>query len=205
MDDMIKKLQAWLAIEHHSEKSVSDGALLLFSLNKNRILYQTILRKPARYEAKVRYELSKHLRILLAGLTMADIRRMLPSVEKAAKETIDAGIPESGTGDSESAAEDSGSADKDPESASEARPSTRGRRADHDSLPAEIRELWVKNGQRWQVIRQAYNTLQELIRSDAKPCDLFDTLELLRTTDESYRADMARYDEAKAETSSEES
>ena len=88
---------------------------------------------------------------------------------------------------------------EDPESASEAKPTTLGRRADHDRLPAEIRELWDKNGKRWQVIRQAYNELQALLAKEAKPCDLFDTLELLRTTDEAYRADMARYDAAKAE------
>ena len=192
MNELIQKIQDWLAAGTHDEKSICEGAVLLATLNKNRILYQAIVRKPARYEEKVRYELSKHLRILLSGLTTADVQRMLPSVMRSAKETVSAGSPD--IGQEEPQQTDGSPAD--PESGAEARPSTLGRRKDHDSLPEEIQELWIKNGKRWQTIRQAYNTMQELLRTDAAPCDLFDTLELLRTTDEAYRADMARYDAA---------
>ena len=190
MNEVLQKISDWLAAPSHDEKSICEGALLLVSLNKNRILYQAVLRKPARYEEKLRYELSKHQRILSAGLTADAVQRAIPAVTKSAAETLAAGAPEDPQNQMPA---------EDPESASEAKPTTLGRRADHDRLPAEIRELWDKNGKRWQVIRQAYNELQALLAKEAKPCDLFDTLELLRTTDEAYRADMARYDAAKAE------
>lgn len=73
-----------------------------------------------------------------------------------------------------------------------------GRRADHDRLPADIQALWEANGQRWHKIRQAYNSLQQLIADGAMPCDLYETLKILDELDTAYRADMERYDGAVA-------
>ena len=192
-EELISRIRAWLDLEHHDDASVIEGARTVFALNHNRILYQTIALRPAKYEDRVRYELQKHLRRLLDGMTAADIERLRPAVESSARQTLEAGMPEPSQPDTTS---DSDGVSPDPESAAQRRPSLLGRRQDHDRLPAEVQALWEKNGQRWQIIRQAYNELQQLIRTGAKPCDLYDTLELLRTTDESYRSDMAKYDAA---------
>ena len=66
-----EKLQAWLNRPHSSEEMIKEGALLLLQLNKNRVLYNNILRQPTRprYRERLEYELNKHLQIRLAGLT----------------------------------------------------------------------------------------------------------------------------------------
>ena len=78
----------WLRLESPTAKQVERGALLLLKLNRNRILYQNILRRPAKYEAKLRYELRKFLRIRQDGLTMDGVRRMQREVTAPVEERM---------------------------------------------------------------------------------------------------------------------
>ncbi|MBQ8277831.1 MAG: hypothetical protein IJY00_05240, partial [Bacteroidaceae bacterium] len=155
---------------------------MLLRLTRNRILHANILRRPDKMAAKLEYELKKHLRIRLDGMTRRDVALMEREVMPRAEELLAAGGPPDADGGL-------------PEISSEAdqpAPVHEGRRADHDALPEEIRRLWDDNAGIWFRIKQTYNTL--LSMEHAAPCDRYDHLKMLDELDRRYRDNMARYD-----------
>lgn len=54
-------MQAWLAEDSHNQDSLIRGAEMVLKLTRNMAMYQTILRRPAKFESKIRYELQKFL------------------------------------------------------------------------------------------------------------------------------------------------
>ncbi len=76
-----------------SERDVVAGATLLLSLNRNKILFQNVIRKPEKFADKVEYELRKHLKIRLDGKTVSDIALMNITVIPSAQRIIDGGVP----------------------------------------------------------------------------------------------------------------
>ena len=170
------------------ERDIPAGAELLLRLNRNRILYGNILRRPDRMAGKLEYELRKHLRLRLDRMTADSVVQMQRDVIPAVVQSLEAGMPEPENGVPE--VKDGApviSTDVDT-----APPLYRGRRADHDSLPPEIRELWVRNGDIYARIKQTYNTL--LGMEKAAPCDRYEHLKVLKDLDDAYRANWAKYD-----------
>lgn len=170
------------------ERDIPAGAELLLRLNRNRILYGNILRRPDRMAGKLEYELRKHLRLRLDRMTADSVVQMQRDVIPAVVQSLEAGMPEPVNGEPDvidGAPVISTDVDTAP-------PLYRGRRADHDSLPPEIRELWVRNGDIYARIKQTYNTL--LGMEKAAPCDRYEHLKVLKELDDAYRANWARYD-----------
>jgi len=133
MDDKITAaMQAWLE-KDAAARDIEEGASLLLSLNRNRILYHNILRRPDKMAAKLEYELKKHLRIRLDGLTVRDVALMERKVLPAADLTIKAHTAQ-----------------------------YVGKRDDHDSLPDDIRDLWERNGEVWKKLKKTRETLRQM-------------------------------------------
>ena len=80
-----KKLQEWLNAPKE-EKSLHEGAELLLRLNRNRWLYQQILRR--KLWSKLEYELGKHLRIRQDGMSRDDVARMEIHVMSRVKKSV---------------------------------------------------------------------------------------------------------------------
>ena len=148
---------------------------MLLKLNNNRFLYANIMRRPDKYADKVEYELRKHLRIRLYNMTNADVVRLEAKVIPAAKQTLasppavvstDAELPKANV--------------------------ARGRRADHDRLPAEVQALWDKNFTLYQTIKDLFERLKAMEK--AQPCDRYEYLKLLDDADKQYRANLENYD-----------
>lgn len=180
-DNLTRRMQAWLSAPAGG-RDIREGAEMLLRLTRNRILHANILRRPDKMAAKLEYELKKHLRIRLDGLTRRDVALMEREVMPRAEELLAAGGPPDAEGGL-------------PEISSEAdqpAPVHEGRRADHDALPEEIRRLWDDNAGIWFRIKQTYNTL--LSMEHAAPCDRYDHLKMLDELDRRYRDNMARYD-----------
>lgn len=180
-DNLTRRMQAWLSATAGG-RDIREGAEMLLRLTRNRILYANILRRPDKMASKLEYELKKHLRIRLDGLTRRDVALMEREVMPRAGELLAAGGPPDTDGGL-------------PEISSEAdqpAPVHEGRRADHDALPEEIRRLWDDNAGIWFRIKQTYNTL--LSMEHAAPCDRYDHLKMLDELDRRYRDNMARYD-----------
>lgn len=169
MDDKVtKRIQEWLDTPA-SERDVPAGAALLLSLNRNRVLFQNIIRRPDKMAAKLEYELKKHLRIRLDGLTRREIVRMSAEVMTATQHTLTEFEP---THEAEHV----------------------GKREDHDSLPEDIKKLFEAQADLFHRIKQTYNTLVAM--EDAPACDRYEHLKILKELDVTFRNNWKRYDEA---------
>lgn len=160
-----------------SERDVVAGATMLLSLNRNRILFQNVLRSPDKFANKVAYELKKHLAIRLDNQTIADVIQMNKEVLPMAQQIVDAGAPVVSTDD-----------DNVPQNGKIAR----GRRADHDQLPDEIKALWEECALLWFKIKETFEQLKGM--EDAPACDRYEYLRVLDEADKKYRANMQVYD-----------
>ena len=180
---------AWLRSDHTDDGSIRKGAELLLRVNRNRGLYERILRYPKGGLKKLEYEIQKHVNIRLQGYSYEDIQKLdaeiVPPV-RAAVEEADR-VEQLVRVDFEG---------KDLEvvvfpASDESLKAVIGKRPDHDSLPAEIQAIWPQNAERWKKIKDTYNLLLTL----NAPCDRFEHLQLLKEAWYKYRSEMCRYDD----------
>lgn len=171
---LTRKVQEWLNAPE-SERDIKEGATLMLQLNRNRALYNSVMLRPEKFKDKLVYELKKYLRIRLDNMTVSEVATMETEVMPRAKETIES-MPVISTDDEiqEGAI-------------------AKGRRPDHDSLPAHIRELWDSNKPRYRKIVLLFNELKAM--HDAQPCDRYEKLRLLDEADKKYRSNLKKYDE----------
>lgn len=176
MDEKLTaKIQAYLDAAPE-DKNVIEGATMLLSLNRNRIFFQNVVRKPEKFADKVEYELKKHLAIRLDRKTIADVATMNKVVIPAAQATIAEGAPVI-------------SIDNDLPTEGTV---VRGKRADHELLPDEIKALWDECTPLWFKIKELFELLKTMESSPA--CDRFEYLQQLDECDKKYRANMQVYD-----------
>lgn len=173
-------LVAWYKSDHSSEESIRKGAELLLQLNRNRILYQQILRTPQRLLKKLEYEIKKHIDIRLDGYSLDDVKKMaaavMPHVSAAAEvEMKDDNLPFI----------------EGQENVIYPQVKSIGKRPDHDSLPEDVKKLWDVNAERWKKIKATF----ELCKTLNAPCDLYEHLKVLKEAWYAYKRDMARYDD----------
>lgn len=175
MDNKItEQLTEWLNTPREN-RDIATGAMLLLRLNNNRFLYANILRRPDKMADKLEYELRKHLRIRLDGLTRADVVKLEAQVIPAAKKTLASPPAVISTDDEQP----------------EAKVAT-GRRADHDLLPPEVQALWDNNLQLYKTIKNVFEQLKTMEK--AQPCDRYEYLKILDDADRKYRANLEQYD-----------
>lgn len=172
---LTEKIQAWLSEEHSSEDKIREGAELLLSLNRNRILYANICNKPSRpqWKDKLEYELRKHLNIRLDGFTRDEVIRLDVRVSKE----VDAIL-----GDGWEKTDPDGSV----------MIQLKGKRQDHDALPDSIKQLFQSNHERYMKIRALHATLRTM--ENAPSCDRYEYLKQLDELDTEYRRNMEQYD-----------
>lgn len=88
MDNKLtKQIQDWLGAMP-DKQDVAAGAMLLLQINRNRILYNNILRNPQKLKSKLEYELRKHLKYRLDGLTLQQVVAMDKKVTKEVAKTV---------------------------------------------------------------------------------------------------------------------
>lgn len=180
---------AWLHSDHSSDEAIRKGAQILIRVNRNRGLYERIIRQPQRGLKKLEYEIKKHVNMRLDGYSIEDVLKLnndiLPKVntdiyqcEKLDRELQKVDNTEFSIPDGKGGAV----------------PSSKGIRPDHDQLPAEIQAIWPANAERWKKIKATF----ELLKTIDAPCDRYEHLKLLKETWYKYKAEMARYDDFKA-------
>lgn len=173
-NEFTKQLIDWLD-RPRNQRDYSAGAMLLLRLNNNRFLFANIMRRPEKFADKLEYELRKHLRIRLDGLTRSDVIKLEAQVIPAAKKTLE--IPPAVI-----------STDDELPKANVAK----GRRADHDKLPPQVQALWNKNLQLYKTIKNVFEQLKTM--EQAQPCDRYEYLKILDDADRRYRDNLDRYD-----------
>lgn len=173
MDEKLTaKIQEYINAEP-SERDIEAGAVLLLKLNKNRILFNNITRRPDKFADKLLYELKKFLTIRLDKKTIQEVvqleKRLLPAVELliAAAEplsTDDEHLPTI----------------------------VKGKRADHDALPERVQNLWAESAGYYKNMKLLHENLKGM-ESD-QPCDRYELLKQLDEQDKMYRMNMESYD-----------
>ena len=163
-------IQQWLN-SPQEQRSLEKGAEMLLRLNRNRYMNAQILRR-ANF-AKLEYELRKHLKIRLEGLTTREVALMeknhLPRISAMleAQPVIDADADHNAGNFS-------------------------GRREDHDELPEDIQALYERNGEIYFKMKQIFETLKGM--ENATPCDRHEYLLQLIELDKEYRENWNAYD-----------
>lgn len=163
MDKINEKLKQ-LFDSPQKEVDINDAALLLLQLNRNRILYQNLVRRND--VAKCLYELRKYYNDRVA-------RGLIKSNDKIKKvEKSDALVP----------------FNLEKVEASE----KKGMRADHESLPDEIKGLYLENLNIYPVVRKLHEQLKLMIdaTSEERKVILDELLEL----DKRHSSNFERYD-----------
>lgn len=174
-DKLTNDMQSWLNTEP-AKRDLLKGADMVLKLTRNRILFQNISRNPQKFASKIEYELKKYLVIRLDRKTIQDVVKMDKELVPAVAETLAAFQPEISSDDDT------------PQEAVIAK----GKRADHDSLPEDIRRLWEDNKDIYFRLKQTFETLKTM--KDALPCDRYEYLKQLEELDAKYRDNMYRYD-----------
>lgn len=123
------KLQAWVNTPD-KEKDWDMGALLLFQLSGNRIMYHNISVNPKGKAEFIKGQLQKYLNFRLQKLTRDEVCQMQSEVDEIIKKVIKPA--------SESNKDDSNKSE-------EFADFKAGKRADHDLLPEEIQARYVEN------------------------------------------------------------
>lgn len=191
-----EKLQNWLDSEH-TEDNIREGALLLLQIDRNRNLYQNVIRKPKMFLPKLEHELRKHITYRLDKFTRSEVIKMDAEITPV----MDASITAVADTDNIPALLDD---------TVELRPTAiiaKGMREDHAELAPEIQKIWTENAARWKKIKSLYETCKSLTQS----CDKYESLKSigeefpsmiqdLRDNYYTYKKEMQKYDEAEKVT-----
>lgn len=178
---LTEKIQVYLQTEP-AKRNVVEGATLLLSLNRNRILFQNVVKRPEKFADKVEYELKKHLQIRLDDKTMSEVAAMDATVVPFAENTLNKRLM---------LASDKAD-DIDVPEELEVAIRHAGKRDDHDELPDEIKNIWEQSANLWFKIKETYETLKTM--DNAPLCDRYEYLKILDEADKQYRKNMAWYD-----------
>lgn len=171
--ELTPKIKEWLDTEP-SQRSLQEGAGLLLRVTRNRIMYTNITRNLKRHAASIEYHLKKIYNQRLADITREQVREMMPRVEAIARAR---GLDR-------------------PEGPSSRTELQRGKRADHDELPEQIRQLYVDNADIMRKMHECHVHLR-MISPENSTCpdsDRYPWAKEIIALDTLYRENWNRYD-----------
>lgn len=184
--DIQKELLSYAKEVYHilklnrSERAIENDAVLLLKLNRNRILYENIVRR--KNWDKLEYELKKQL-VHLCDRVGIKPEELEPENKKELEPTGDI-TPEM--------EEKAGKVMLGLEAMESSGNATLGLRADHDSLPEEIKILPEKNREIYPIMRKTHEQLK--LMEGAKPCDRYPFVKELIRLDDALQANWIKYD-----------
>ena len=170
-----QKLQDWLNTPA-DKRDLEQGALFLLQLSNNKILYNNISRNVKAHAEFIEFKIKRYLQYRLQSLTHEQVDTMQKQVDQIVKRHA---------------------LDKAPST-----PQTKGeewrggKRADHDSLPAEIQALYVENASLLQKMRELHLQLRNLSTANATcpDSDRYPFLVELIKLDKQYHQNWLTYD-----------
>lgn len=142
-----EQLQLWLS-QSRDERDWDAGALMLLQLSGNKIMYRNISVNPIGKAEFIEGKLQQYLDFRLAELTHEQVKEMQQQVADIVKEHT------------EFKSEDN-----------EAKSFKAGKRADHDSLPDEIKALYVENLDLVHRMREHHLKLRTMSTADSACAD----------------------------------
>lgn len=165
-----EQIKQWLETPE-TERDYNVGALYLLKLSGNQIMYKNLISQIDRRHDVVDYQLQKYYNFRVQALTHAQVEEMAAQVETIVAEHI----PLAAT------------ADEQPQ---------KGKRADHDSLPDEIKAKYVENLSLLQRMRELHLRLRSLSLENATCPDSerYPFLKELISLDKKLHANWEAYD-----------
>lgn len=167
--ELTPKIKEWLDTPA-DQRDIAAGAELLLRVNRNRILYNNIMRNPAKHAATLEYHLQKILKQRLIDTTHEEVARMMTQVDAIAEQH---GFTRQARSEFQ-----------------------RGKRADHYQLPPDVQQLYVDNADIMRRMRDAHTQLR-LINSTNSTCPDSDRYPLAKDIirlDLQYRDNWNLYD-----------
>lgn len=167
--ELTPKVQEWIATDP-DKRNLEAGAELLLRITRNRILYANIMRNPQGKASLLEYHLQKILKNRLVDTTHEEVRQMMVQVDRI---TEARGL-----------------------SSSARTPFQNGKRADHDELPDEVKQLYVENADLMRRMREAHTRLR-MINPQNSTCPDSDRYPLAKAIidyDRRYRDNWNVYD-----------
>ena len=131
-----EQIKQWLETPE-AKRDYTVSGLYLLKLSGNQIMYRNIISQIHRQHDFVEYQLQKHLNFRLQALTHEQVEQMEKEVEQIVAEHI-------------------------PLAATAAETPAKGKRADHDLLPDEIKAKYVENLSILQRMRELHLRLLSL-------------------------------------------
>lgn len=190
------RISEWLSKKTHTEAELAEGARLVLQCNRNQVLYNTIMRRPVRYEEKIAYELRKHVRYLKEDMTLDEVKdrekQIMPVIDKAiadTEETTGKAIEALGEIPENSFLPAPALSPEEPYEQTNVIVA-RGKRTDHDTLPEAIRAIWDKNAERYKSMKQAHETAKTLTSA----CDRSEFVSAIAELWSEYKKDFDTYD-----------
>lgn len=165
--ELTPKIKEWLDADP-SFRSLEEGATLLLRITKNRILYDNITRR--NNVSALEYHLNKIWMQRQQRITHEQVGEMMQKVEKI--------VRSDGSG------------------ASQKSEWQKGKRADHDQLPEEIRRLYEENADIMRRIRECHTHLRLIspANSSCPDSDRYPWAKQIIEYDRQYRDNWNRYD-----------
>ena len=175
------KLQEWLNTPAE-ERDYDQGAVFLLQLTNNKILYNNISRDPKRHAEFIEFKIKRYLKYRLQNLTHEEVKDMQRKVDSIAMEHALDKAPSSSA--------------EDKEALSESAQFRAGKRADHDTLPAEIQALYAENADIMRKMRELHLQLRKLSTqsSTCPDSDRYPFLKEIIEMDKRYHRNWQEYD-----------
>jgi hypothetical protein len=170
-----EQLRLWIELPE-AERNYSVGALYLLKLSGNPIMYRNIVANIDKRHEFINYELQKYYNFRVQSLTHDQVTQMQLQVD----EIIQRDIPLAANADVETRLEN-----------------RKGKRADHDSLPQNIQDLFTQNLSILQKMRELHLQLRNLSTTEATCPDSarYPFLKELIKLDKSLHENWKQYDE----------
>ena len=179
------RVEEWLSKKKHTEAELANGAMMVLQCNRNRAMYNTMMRKPSHYEEKMVYELKKHLAYLQNDMNLEDVKNLEKQIFPVIHHVVMA-VPEEDEG---TKLPDLALSSEEPYEQTDA-VVARGKRTDHDALPEAIRAIWDRNAERYKKIKQAHETCKTLTAA----CDRYEYTKAIAELWADYKKDFDTYD-----------
>lgn len=167
--ELTPKVQEWLSTDP-DRRDIKAGAELLLRITRNRILYTNIMRNPAGKASLLEYHLQKILKTRLIDTTHEEVKQMMAQVDAITQQH---GL-----------------------AASARTPFQNGKRADHDELPDEVKQLYVENAELMRRMREAHTRLRMITpqNSTCPDSDRYPLAKAIIDYDRRYRDNWNTYD-----------
>lgn len=145
--EFTNKLQTWLSLPRE-QRDWDEGALMLLQLTGNKIMYRNLSVNPEGKANFIEGKLQQYLEFRLAELTHEQVKEMQQAVEEIVKEHTEFKSDDNETKNFKA-----------------------GKRADHDTLPEEIKALYVENLDIVHRMRELHLKLRTMSTTDSTCAD----------------------------------